>query len=578
MIDIRLQLRNQIAKAIEAAGFSLPDGVVISVTKPPFFHQGDFTTNIALVLAKGAGKKPSDVAAEIIAHIQSSDFIEKTEVSPQGFINFWIKQALLQAQLSHVINDPAYFINQTMAGKTVMVEYTDPNVFKLFHIGHLMSNAIGESLARLYGAVGARVIRANYQGDVGLHVAKAVWGMQQQFAVDPTQKEALVKASLEARVTFLGKAYAAGAAAYEKDSQVKSEIDLLNKKIFERSELGINELYDMGREWSLGYFETIYTLLGTKFDHYFFESEVAGEGKQMVLNHPEIFVESDGARVFKAEEYGLHTRVFINSLGLPTYEAKELGLNTKKFEVYKPDLSIVITGNEINEYFKVLLKAMELLVPNVAAHTRHVSHGMLRLPTGKMSSRTGDVITAQSLISDVVEKIKQARQEAAKEGVDVLTDDQLTPIAIGAIKYSILKQNPGQDIIFDFEKSLSIHGDSGVYLQYAHARCAAIVRKAEQAGIAPVIQAGIEQVSDVERHVLEYGHVVSVAAAQLDPHVVALYLLELAQLFNTYYANNQVVDEENKLLSEHRLGVVVAVKNVLAHGLGLLGIAAPERM
>ncbi len=184
--------------------------------------------------------------------------------------------------------------------------------------------------------------------------------------------------------------------------------------------------------------------------------------------------------IFRGEQYGLHTRVFINSQGIPVYEGKELGLNRIKFDLYHPDLSIIITGNEIVDYFKVLMKAMELTIPDVAASTRHVPHGMLRLPSGKMSSRTGDVITAESLLDQV--KAKLAERVSAR--ADELSPDEreaaTEAIAIGAIKYSILKQSPGQDIIFDFDKSLSVEGDSGPYVQYAYARLKSILRKASR--------------------------------------------------------------------------------------------------
>ena len=240
----------------------------------------------------------------------------------------------------------------------------------------------------------------------------------------------------------------------------------------------MNKLYDAGRAWSLAYFETVYKRLGTKFDEYFFESEMGKEGLAVIAQHKDVFEVSEGATVFRGEQYGLHTRVFVTAKGLPTYEAKEIGLNKVKFERYPLDLSIILTGGEIIDYFKVLMKAMELALPNVAAKTRHVPHGMLRLPSGKMSSRTGDVITAESLL----DQIKVKLQERANDRSDDLNPDErgaaTEAIAVGAIKYSILKQSPGQDIVFDFDKSLSVEGDSGPYIQYAYARLRSILRKA----------------------------------------------------------------------------------------------------
>src|SRR3989344_2641729 len=205
-----------------------------------------------------------------------------------------------------------------------MVEYTDPNPFKQFHIGHLMSNAIGESIARLHEIIGANVLRVNWQGDIGLHIAMAVWGMQKGES-------------------YLGPAYVAGAGAYRTNPEAKGEIEAINRKIYDRSDPEINKLYQDGRRGSLDYFEKIYARLGTKFVHYFFESEMGPKGLELVKAYPEVFVVGDpstssgagGPIVF----HGSHTRVFINSQGLPTYEAKEIGLNQEKFKLYNPDLS-----------------------------------------------------------------------------------------------------------------------------------------------------------------------------------------------------------------------------------------------
>jgi arginyl-tRNA synthetase len=471
-----------------------------------------------------------------------------------------------------------YGKNKNLAGKTVMVEFTDPNPFKLFHIGHLMSNTIGESFSRLYEATGAKVFRANYQGDVGLHVAKAVWGMEQTKKNMPGEH-----ADLTEKMTFLGDAYATGSRAYDDESNLEARagIDVLNEKIYSRSDATINELYDIGRKWSLEYFETVYARLGTKFDCYFFERDMVKEGLATVLAHEDIFIKSEGATVFPGEKYGLHTRVFVSSRGLPTYEAKELGLNKKKFEEYSLDLSVIVTGNEVIDYFRVLLKAMELaLPPEVAARTRHMPHGMLRLPTGKMSSRTGDVIAGESLL----DKAKLALREKVSErsSLDDAEREAVTEaIAVGAIKYSILKQNPGQDIIFDFEKSLSFEGDSGPYLQYAYARLRSIIRKAGEERTGAAVEFA-ELDSEVElalmRKIFEFSDVVARAAESLTPNTVATYLHKLAVAANKFYETTPILKDENMKRRAARLALTNVAARTIASGLALLGIKAPEKI
>src|SRR3989338_3810525 len=376
-----------------------------SVEYPEDFSHGDSPTNSAMVHALALCKNPREIAEALAQKIQSAkgEKIERVEIAGPGFINFYLSRSVLANGVAEVLeHGDRYGANDALKGKRVVVEYTDTNPFKAFHIGHLMTNCIGESLSRIVEFSGADTRRINYQGDVGLHVAKGVWGML--VARDAGELVQVRTQGVSEKAMFLGKAYAYGAGMYEDDEAVKKEIQEINKKIFARSDADITALYDEGRAWSLEYFETIYKRLGTKFDHYFFESEVASLGKQLVETGIEknIFERSDGAVVFRGEKYpGLHTRVFINSDGLPTYEAKELGLAKIKYEKYPYDMSVVITGNEVNEYFRVLLVAMSLVLPELAEKTKHISHGMLRLPSGKMSSRTGEVISAESLILEL---------------------------------------------------------------------------------------------------------------------------------------------------------------------------------
>lgn len=562
--------------------------VPVELSVPEEAAFGHYSTNLAMRLAKAKNKKPIELAVELAAEIKEkapAGFFEEVKAAPPGFINFWISKKVILEDFGALVEDEHYGMNNELKGKTVMVEFTDPNPFKLFHIGHLMSNTIGESFARLYEASGAKVVRANYQGDVGVHVAKAVWGMQ-QLAQNDGQKMPDEKDSLAKKTAFMGDAYVLGANAYAEEPPAKAAIDAINEKIYARSDERLNKLYDMGRKWSLEYFETIYARLGTKFAHYFFESEINKEGLELVLSRKDIFPMSDGAIIFPGEQYGLHTRVFVNSKGLPTYEAKELGLNKKKFELYPLDLSIIVTGNEIVDYFKVLLKAMELTLPEVAKKTHHVSHGMLRLPSGKMSSRTGDVITAEGLLGQLKEKLKERASEKADLS-PVEREAATECIAIGAIKYSILKQNPGQDIVFDFDKSLSIEGDSGPYLQYAYARLRSILRKA---GIGEFGGNGYEKPrdiaalgSDIEltliRKLFEFPDVVARSRQSYTTSTLATYLHQLAALANKFYETTpMILKDEDEKRRDARLALIEAAAKILRLGLDLLGIKTLEKI
>ncbi len=571
---IETKLREYIAEALGELGVT---DVPVLLEHPADLMHGDFATNVAMVAAKKAGKNPRALAEEIVQSLKKKQdgYIADITIAGPGFINFTLSQKYFTAALAEALEKGENFgCNKTLEGKKVIVEYTDPNPFKEFHIGHLMSNAIGESISRLVEFSGAETKRACYQGDVGLHVAKAVWGMKflsGEKEILTTRKDSF----------YLGHAYAVGAKAYEDTPGAKESILEINKMIYHCSDEKINDLYNWGKKISLENFEEIYKRLGTNhgdgkaFNYYFFESKTGEFGKKVVGEHPEIFVASDGAIVYKGDESkGLHTRVFINKEGLPTYEAKELGLAKIKYDTYPYDTSIVITGNEVNDYFKVLLDAMSKVFPDLAAKTEHYSHGMLRLPTGKMSSRTGDVITATALIDDTKERAAQKIADSVfvNEEKAVLTEQ----VAIGAIKYSILRQASGKDIIFDFEQSLSFEGDSGPYLQYTYARTCSLLAKAGEKKIDVATIAGESEVSPLHKYLLRFPHVVLRAQEERAPHYIATYLIELAREFNSFYGNTMILDGAPD--EGYKLALVKLTRNVLKQGLWLLGIEAPSKM
>lgn len=567
-------LENSIKTALENLRIDETKISKINLEHPEEFSNGDYSCNIAMVLAKQVAQNPRELAEKIVAEIlrNKSEEIEKVEVAGPGFINFYLSKDFFLEKTKEVIKSGKNFgQNKKLKKEKTIIEYTDPNPFKEFHIGHLMSNAIGESIARITEANGSKVIRACYQGDVGLHVAKAIWGIQ--------KSDGIIKNAYD-----LGQAYMFGASSYEENEISKNEIIEINKKIYEKSDKKINKIYGIGRKISLKYFEEIYKILGTKFNQYFFESKTGSFGKEIVeKNIGNIFEKGDNnSIIFKGEKYGLHTRVFINSEGLPTYEAKELGLAKLKYKKVKYTKSIVITGNEVNDYFKVLLKVMSLIYPELASKTSHISHGMLRLPEGKMSSRTGKVITAVSLINVIKEKINEkmvSREMSQKEKEEIAEK-----VSISALKYSILKQVTGKDIIFDFDKSISFEGDSGPYLQYSYVRAKSILKKAAGEGIRPQVKSLKSKVESenigitiLEKMLYRFPEVVERAGEEYSPHYIATYLIELASTFNNFYAQGKIVDKED-MNSSYKVALTEAFSIIIKNGLNLLGIQVPEKM
>jgi len=575
-------IKSLIIKALGA--LSLPIGEV--ELAHPELNFGDYSTNIALALAKEVGKNPKDLAEEIKAKLLElkDDKIKDVQIAGPGFINFYLADNFFADSLKQILEVGDDFGETKILDKQkVMVEFTDPNPFKEFHIGHLMSNTIGETVSRIIEANGAEVKRACYQGDVGLHVAKTLWGMFKLENELPREED-----SLTDKVKFLGRAYALGATEYENGSDnAKEGIAIINKKIYKKSDAKLNEFYNLGHRWSLDYFETIYARLGTKFDYYFFESETGEVGQKIVSDGltKNIFEKSDGATVFRGEKVDpkLHTRVFLNAEGLPTYEAKELGLAKIKASKYPADVFVSVTGNEINDYFKVVLTALTELLPEVANKIKHLSHGMLRLPSGKMSSRTGDVITAESLIAEVKAKVLAKIEE--RELTEEEKEEIAEKVSAGAIKYSILKQGIGKDIVFDFDKSLSFEGDSGPYLQYAYTRALSVLKKAEKnnepekpfeiqsQGARDWISNGAP--SYLPRLLYQLPEIVELAYHELAPQYLVSYLIEVAGAFNSFYAGNKIIGSDEE---ESRLALTHATTIVLKNGLNILGIPVLEKM
>lgn len=541
-------------------------------------HVGNFDISIGGHFFKNPKDLAEKITKELLIKLSArqdlAEMIDKVEVAGPGFINFYLSRKFFSDSIKEILKQKENWgKNNLLAGKKVMVEYTDPNPFKPFHIGHLMTNAIGESIARLLAYSGAHVIHVNYQGDVGPHVAKAVYGIiNNKLGVD-------LSASSSVNAKYIGECYAKGSHAYDSDENIKKEIDEINKKIYDRSDEEVNKVYDWGRHVTLDAFEEIYKLLGTKFDHYFFESDMAPVGMKIVKdNTPKIFQESEGAVVFKADDYDpkLHTRVFITSQDIPLYETKEIGLTVTKFDKEENlDLSIVVTAIEQGEYMKVVAKAISIIYPDLEKKMKHVTHGMMRFASGKMSSRKGNVITGESMIEDSMELVREKVESRE------LTTDEKQNIArivgIGALKYSILKPSLGSDIIYDQEKSISFEGDSGPYLQYSAVRANSIIKKAQDLNIKIDFDIIDDEVAIIERVLYCFPEVVSRAYTELAPHHITTYLTELSSAFNSFYADTVVLDKENKR-SPYRVALVKAFYQTMKNGLYLLGIETPERM
>jgi arginyl-tRNA synthetase len=526
---------------------------------------GDYATNVVLQLAGKVGKNPREVAEQLVQELKTrlGSEVKEVSVAGPGFINIRLSDAALVADaLKAPKSKPDLY-----KGKVVVAEYGDPNPFKILHAGHLYTDVVGDAVANLIEVNGGEVHRVNYGGDVGLHVGRSMWAIIKALGGEHPEK--LSKVDDDQRSNWMTERYVEGTAAYEENEQSKAEIIELNKKVYKIHQTNDHDspfaqIYWTCRQWSYDYFDYFYGRLGSHFEKYYPESQNAELGLKTVREQLQkgVYIQSDGAVVFRGEPYGLHTRVFINREGLPTYEAKDVGLIMAKWHDYKFDVSLIITANEQAEYMKVVLKSIEQFMPELASKTIHLTHGMVKLAGGvKMSSRKGNILRATDILDAAAAANKKAR------GQD---DPQVTN---AAVKYSMLKQRIGGDVIYDPAESVSLEGNSGPYLQYAHARACSILAKAKStAGKISDLQADERS---LVRKISQYPEVVNKATTELAPHHVCTYLYELAQTFNRFYEKNRVLGDERQA---QRLQLAQLYANVLKDGLGLLNISAPERL
>jgi len=571
-----------------------------SIEHPEDNKNGDYSSNVAMVYAKSNKTNPKDLAEKIKIELEKNlpKEIEKVEIAGPGFINLYLSRDFFINSVKKILEDKNFGRNNIFEGKKVMVEYTQPNPFKPFHIGHLMSNTIGESISRIVEFSGAKVIRANYQGDVGPHVAKAIYQMLKNK--NSTNSVMTKNISLSEKANYIGQSYKEGSDVYENDEKIKKEIDEINKKIYEKSDKEINKIYDWGRMVTLEAFEEIYKVLGTNFNYYFFESVMAPIGEKIVRENcnenklNSIFEKSDGAIVFHAEKYDskLHTRVFITSQGMPTYETKEIGLTLTKFEKENLDISLVTTAIEQADYMKVVQKAISLMYPELEKKMKHITHGMMRFTSGKMSSRKGNVVTGESLLYDSFKKVasimsnsklgdKTLKTGETNEKIDENFDKEVLGVAkkvgVAALKYSILKSSLGSDIVYDFEKSISFEGDSGPYLQYSIVRANSVLEKAKKENILPNFIINDSTTTEIEKLLYIFPEIVFRGAKEFEPHYIVNYLIELARAYNTFYGNTKIINKDN-FVSSYKIALTMAFSIVIKNGLYLLGIEVPEKM
>ena len=526
--------------------------VEVNVTRPePQF--GDASTNVALQLAKPLGKNPREIAEEIAEKLRETGEYEAVDVAGPGFINVTFGSGALLEQISREPSAPRL-------GETIVIETNNPNPFKAMHIGHAFNAILGDTIANLLAVSGGKVYRVSYHGDVGLHVGKSMYALLRYAAGDFDKIEAISGAE---RNSFMSKMYAEGSRAYKEDEAAKVEIHDLAEQSFEPKTALYTQIYNLCKAWSFEQIDHLVARLGNQPTVYrFLESDADHRGVDVVKKHvPDVFQESDGALIFKGSEHGSFDNVFVGSNGRGLYAARDLGLMLLKNEQFHPDKSYIVTAEEQRDYFKGVIAAAGLVWPERKDVTVNISTGTVKLSTGKMSSRDGDVIEVAWLFDEFAQAIRERGGKATDE------------IVAGALRYQFLRVKIGGDVVFNIDDAVSLTGNTGSYLQYAHARARSILDKSNTSFVRPTVVKQEDRA--LVRKLGEYHEIVTRATEQLEPHHICNYLFELAQEFNRYYEKNQVIGSGSE---QHRLGLVALYADTLKAGLAILGIHAPERL
>lgn len=578
---IKCQIQQKIANTINSLYPELKlQSTDIHLEHPAVFDHGDYATNISLTISSKISQKPIEIANKIKEALQHSkpDFLHKIEVKPPGFINLFLSPAFFSRQINKLLTEKEnYGRNSELKKTTIMVEFAHPNTHKQFHIGHFRNITTGEAIVRILQACQAKVIRANYQGDVGLHIAKTIYALKLKIKDKKLKIKNYQNKPIKEKIKLLAHAYSQGHQAYIKDPKAKKEIEKINIQIYQ-NDPKIKNLYQTTRLWSLKYFDQIYKRVYSHFDRFYFESEVSSLGKKIVLeNTPKIFKKSNQAIIFPGENYGLHNRVFITKAGLPTYEGKDIGLAKLQFEKYHPQLIIHVVGPEQISYFKVVFEAIYQVFPSTRNRQYHLVYGWVRLKKGKMSSRRGAVVTANWLLDEIktrLKKILKPEKTTGKQFANILE-----AAAVAAAKYSFLKVSPPTEIAFDINQSINLAGNSGPYLQYTYARCQSVLKKAEK-NIPPksLLPENLKKEELlILRTFYKYPEIVKEAATNLSPNIIADFLYDLSQKYNTFYNLHPILNSEKKSRT-FRLSLTIITSQILKNGLYLLGIKPLEKM
>lgn len=538
---------------------------------PPREEMGDFAFPCFKL-----GKNPAEEARKLVEKIGKNKVIEKVE-QKGPYVNFFVdKQRMAEMVLQEIFKKKKKFgLKKEGKDNRVVVEYSAPNTNKPQHLGHIRNNLIGMAVSNLLESQGYKLVKLNWINDRGIHICKSMlaymkWGKGKTPDSENKKPD-----------HFVGDYYVKFAKEAKKNPQLEEEAQELLRK-WEQGDPEVRKLWKKMNNWAYEGFKETYKKLGCEFDKWFYESEIYEEGKKLILNAlKKDILEKDeqGNVVADLERYDLSKKVLLRADGTAIYSTADVALAVEKAK-YKPVQSLYVVGNEQIFYLQQMFKIFEILgLKDYAKVCRHLSYGMIFLPEGKMKSREGIVIDADDLIKEMTEEAKKEIKKRHKKLSKKETEKRAEMIALGALKFFTLKFDIQRDFIFDPKESISFEGETGPYIQYSHARICSILRKANKKITSQVNFETLNQDEEVKlvKVLGDFEKTVAESARDYRPHVLARYLVDLAQAFNEFYHKCPVISEMEQVMKA-RLLLVDSVRQVLFNGLGLLGIAAPEEM
>jgi len=544
---------------------------------PPSLEMGDLSLS-CFQLIKATKKSPAQSADFLIGKVSADDIVVNLKaVGP--YLNFTInKEYLAEEVIKEIFKEKeGYGKNKSGKGEKVMIEYSNANTHKEYHVGHLRNICYGEAVRSILEVNGYKVIPVSYINDFGIHVAKTLWNYD-DFIKEKDLKEKIEKMPEEERGYLLGEMYVAACGREEGDKTAKTMISFFMKKLESRKGAEY-KLWQKTREWSIKYFDGIYKELGVEFKNIFYESEFIGKGLKMVkeLLSKGILKKSEGAVIADLDKLGV--LLFLRSDGTALYPVADVPLAIEKFKKYKVKKSIYVVDIRQSLYFKQLTSLLRRM--GYDQEIIHLDYEFLKLPSGMMSSRTGKVIAYRILKEEMLDKAKKETKKRHKDWSSERAEKVAGKITLGAMKFEMVKVGASSVITFDIAKALQFEGYTAAYLQYTYARIQSIFRKTQKHKNTKV-KFGAQNLREIKENNLilelaKYPEVVRKAGESYDPAEIAKYLFELAQDFNDYYHSVPVLkaDEETK---NARLAMLSAVSQVLKNGLELLGVEALEEM